>query len=277
MYAFLILPSIADADYLREDPIEYYGVISAINGIYPNFKSPSEALIAWKNYYNGLIKQTNMDSGVYRFRYEWLATTNSEADTDCKGIPSITNGTPHWYCQAGDYYQKTSINGEWQLTRKDRGVLIVKRQRCPKFFQQNFEHISGELGEPDLVVHNFCEKITNGPPLEIEISGPSVTNSLPSLSGPILQKISISLNGVLKPNEPFSVNLQDEYFRDLGAISGSTNNAGYFDFMFVPPFFTSSTIHMNATCRNCLNTANKIITVLPDYLSEQNDMHMCLR
>jgi len=264
------------AEYLKIAPVEKYAPVSPMNGKYPKFNTADEANAAWKKYYDGLIDQSNFGLGSPIYKYIWLDFYNSESSENCNGTPSVTNGTPHWYCQDGDLYQKASPQ-EWYLARKDRGITIVKLQECPKYFNKNSEIVSGNLEEANLVVNNFCEKNTNGPPLTIEIRGVSVTNALPSINGPIPQNVFISLNGVPKSGEALTVHFEDESYMKIGAISGVTNEHGLFNFDFIPPYFANFSIYVKATCYNCENTASKTITVLPTDLNRSEDLQMCYR
>lgn len=92
----------------------------------------------------------------------------------------------------------------------------------------------------------------------ISISGPSTTKALPA--GPALNLVAtVTKNGVPLPNKPVTVNLPGG-----SSISGYTDAApfsGQFKFAYMPPYQVATMEQITATCTDCTNTAQKIITV----------------
>jgi hypothetical protein len=97
---------------------------------------------------------------------------------------------------------------------------------------------------------------------EISISGPSVTPSLPSISGPVLQRISLRRGGRPAARAAVSVSLKNEATSQIQQLFLTTDSLGEARFLFVPPYFSSTTVRIWAECANCDVPAEKFIHVV---------------
>ncbi|MDR2335185.1 MAG: carboxypeptidase-like regulatory domain-containing protein [Burkholderiaceae bacterium] len=106
----------------------------------------------------------------------------------------------------------------------------------------------------------------------IRIDGPSVTNALPSLVGPILQTVTVDLGG--EPAPGILVELRSSRLGEMNftSFTGVTDENGEFEFQYIPPFSQSINIKLTAQCATCENVASKNIRVLAvDFDDGEND------
>ena len=99
-------------------------------------------------------------------------------------------------------------------------------------------------------------------PLEISITGPNSTQALPSLTGPIKQTVNVTRLGNAQPN--VVVTIQQRNFPQAGTqtVSGVTDNAGEFHFIYIPPYWKTSVAEITAKCAQCDKDAVKEISVI---------------
>lgn len=110
---------------------------------------------------------------------------------------------------------------------------------------------------------------------KIDISGPSETQALPSLMGPIKQTVTVVGDNVPAKKWGVQIKIIDE----KGVTSyggGSTNEQGIYEFLYVPPVAQASRVDLSATCSNC-ETVSKSITVLPTDFQITDESLMCRR
>lgn len=96
----------------------------------------------------------------------------------------------------------------------------------------------------------------------IEIDGPSITNALPSLVGPVLQTVTVDLGGEPAPGILVEVRSSRAGEMNFTSFTGVTDQNGEFEFQYVPPFSQSVNIKLTAQCSTCENVASKNIRVL---------------
>ncbi|WP_298925525.1 hypothetical protein [uncultured Ramlibacter sp.] len=90
---------------------------------------------------------------------------------------------------------------------------------------------------------------------KIELVGPSATTALPA--GPALPyRVRVTENGSPIAGRQVTISVDSG-----GAINGTTNAAGEFGFMYVPPLLRKTVEQLSATCAGCGNTAKKQINV----------------
>ena len=99
----------------------------------------------------------------------------------------------------------------------------------------------------------------------IRIIDPSTTKSLPASDGPIEIKIIVERNGELLKNHQFGISISGG-----GELSSITNNEGYGEFLYVPPYMNSVSAKITATCRICINNATHYISVMNSGNSHEN-------
>jgi len=110
----------------------------------------------------------------------------------------------------------------------------------------------------------------------IDISGPSETHSLPSLSGPIDQTIKVT--GEEGPAKNWSVSLKSIDQNGIASYAGgTTNEQGIYEFTYVPSYVKGANVKLIASCTQCLNIAEKTITVLPTDLNQSEEPQICRR
>ncbi|WP_460554328.1 hypothetical protein [Comamonas piscis] len=107
----------------------------------------------------------------------------------------------------------------------------------------------------------YFEKNGTCVPRGITINGPSSTMALPSELGPIAQQINVDISGSESKSFRVNVVIKESGSNVAYSISGTTDSAGTFEFMYIPPYFRSTTIELTATCSSCENTASKLISV----------------
>ncbi len=95
------------------------------------------------------------------------------------------------------------------------------------------------------------------PETTINLTGPSATKALPA--GPaLLETATVTQSGTPKPGVSVTITLTGH-----GAISGTTDAAGQFNFTYVPPRLIAASDELIGTCAGCSNTAVKPIKVEP--------------
>ncbi|WP_395024770.1 hypothetical protein [Comamonas odontotermitis] len=126
--------------------------------------------------------------------------------------------------------------------------------------------------DPRWVTSYFSDGIRYCKMFNINISGPNVTNALPSKNGPITQSIKItSVDGVEK-------NVHVVLRTRIGqTVAGYTDDDGEVSFIVVPSDLVAAMIEISASCLHCENTASKTITVLPTDLNQLEEPQMCRR
>lgn len=102
---------------------------------------------------------------------------------------------------------------------------------------------------------------------EIKISGPEVTQSLPSLAGPIMQGILVRRGGKPAAFTDVSISLKEEGSASFQNFSLKTNVNGEAQLLYIPPYLKSTTVEMKAECSKCIEVAKKNIKVLMSDLS----------
>lgn len=111
---------------------------------------------------------------------------------------------------------------------------------------------------------------------QISILGPSETQALPSLTGPIKQTIKI--NGEDGPAKNWGVTVK--MVNEKGEASyagGSTNAQGIYEFYYVPPYFKGGHVDLSASCTGCESPAQKNITIMPTLSDQLEEPQMCRR
>lgn len=98
-------------------------------------------------------------------------------------------------------------------------------------------------------------------PYLINIEGPSSTEALPAMVGPIKQDITIKhgdrpLEGVYA-----SIVIHDASTNNIVSHAGHTDNSGSFSFLYIPPYLRSTVVDISASCAQCTNIATKAISV----------------
>lgn len=94
-------------------------------------------------------------------------------------------------------------------------------------------------------------------PLTISLSGPGSTKALPA--GPVLSQVArVTDNGSPAPGKSVKISVGSG-----GAVSGITDGAGEFHFLYVPPYQRALSDQLTGTCSGCGNSAHKQIEVQP--------------
>lgn len=113
---------------------------------------------------------------------------------------------------------------------------------------------------------------------EIDINGPGVTQALPSLSGPVLQRISLRRGGRPAAGVSVSINIENEATTGIQRLSLITDAQGEARFLFIPPYFSSAVVRMRAECANCDAPAEKVVKVMASHAdSGEEESGACLR
>lgn len=105
------------------------------------------------------------------------------------------------------------------------------------------------------------------------IEGLSVTKALPSLAGPILQTITLTRDGSPAKNYSVPIKMQDRKSQAIQQIVGVTNDSGVFEFLYVPPYYYSTTIDLSVDCFECDAPLRKEIIVI----EAESPPLLCLR
>ncbi len=92
--------------------------------------------------------------------------------------------------------------------------------------------------------------------LRISLSGRSATKAMPA--GPALPLVAtVTQGGAAAAGKAVSISLSG----GGSANSGTTDAAGQYHFTYKPPVFKATTVQLNATCGECINTATYSINV----------------
>lgn len=141
--------------------------------------------------------------------------------------------------------------------------------------EKRFHCESGEQGpykaEDD--DYRFCVRPQK---FSIEISGPSETQSLPALVGPITQIVNLTGENGSAKKWSVSIKMTDS----TGAVSytgGLTDEQGIYEFTYVPPLLRRTIVKVDASCDLCESNASKTISVIPSDASPNGDPQMCMR
>ncbi|MFG0611350.1 hypothetical protein [Delftia sp. WSY_14] len=111
-------------------------------------------------------------------------------------------------------------------------------------------------------------------PYTIKIEGPSSTSALPSLSGPVRQRISITRNDGTGVQTQFYLQYNNHSAPGTSLTETlQTDENGVYEFLYVPPYFKGISFDFNVRCNKCGNMDYKSIAVAPVELSPQ----MCAR
>jgi len=111
-------------------------------------------------------------------------------------------------------------------------------------------------------------------PRTITINGASSTMALPSGVGPIAQQVKVDVSGDESKTFTVNVSIKDTKTNASQSITGVTDSAGNFEFMYVPPYMRATEVNLTATCSGCENTATKSISVSG---VDAEDPQMCRR
>ena len=140
----------------------------------------------------------------------------------------------------------------------------------------NCEPVTGNTGSYSHEKRFFCEKNAQGPyktdagnrfcayrqEFIIEISGPSETQALPSYAGPIMQTVRVM--GEEGPAKKWGVSIKMiDSNSKVSYIVGTTDDNGIYNFNYVPPYFRGDRVELVASCSQCKNTSDKIISISP--------------
>lgn len=163
---------------------------------------------------------------------------NAGGSWSYSGISQI-NGSTSYYCNLYNPNNAPSISV----------YAIIKQALCP--------------GDPRWVTSYHDNKTRYCKMFEINIYGPSETNTLPSVNGPIAQTIKVtSIDG-------FEKNVNVILRTKIGqTVAGYTNDDGEISFIFVPPEFIGAKIDVAASCSHCEGTVSKTIIVWPAQLKK---------
>ena len=102
----------------------------------------------------------------------------------------------------------------------------------------------------------WCVYMT--PESTIALNGPSATRAL--LAGPVLpQTATVQQNG--SPAAGKNVSISVSGAGGVSSASGTTDGAGKFQFIYIPPKGMATVDTLTATCSDCTNTASKAIDV----------------
>ncbi|SDY90122.1 hypothetical protein [Delftia lacustris] len=111
-------------------------------------------------------------------------------------------------------------------------------------------------------------------PYTVKIEGPSSTSALPSLSGPVRQRISITRNDGTGVQTQFYLQYNNHSAPGTSLTETlQTDENGVYEFLYVPPYFKGISFDFNVRCNKCENMDYKSIVVAPVELSPQ----MCAR
>lgn len=138
---------------------------------------------------------------------------------------------------------------------------------------QNFQLATCRCNSGYLEKSNACERIV----YRVEINGGSSTNALPSIAGPISQKLIITRNGDPFPMMPVSIKLTDTQIKVVVNTSGTSDENGEFAIDYIPPYFRTANIDVEARCRDCSNVVTKTITVIGNEVDLIDQPQMCRR
>lgn len=128
--------------------------------------------------------------------------------------------------------------------------------------------------EPLYVEHIEPSELRSCNRYKIKISGPSVTKALPALNGPVNLDVTVlSSDGPVKKWAVFYVQENG----NIGPTLGLTEETGSLRYMYVPPYFISTSTSIGVTCEACENTEIKTITVLPFDEMTMEEPKMCRR
>ncbi|MFE1574156.1 hypothetical protein ACFIQG_20455 [Comamonas odontotermitis] len=114
-------------------------------------------------------------------------------------------------------------------------------------------------------------------PRNITINGASSTMALPSEVGPIAQQVNVEMSGDENKKFTVIVSIKESKTNTSYSISGVTDSAGNFEFMYVPPYMRSTNVDLTANCADCENTASKSISVSWVDTAPPQDPQMCRR
>lgn len=114
-------------------------------------------------------------------------------------------------------------------------------------------------------------------PRTITINGASSTMALPSEVGPIAQQVNVEMSGDENKTFTVIVSIKDAKTNASQSITGVTDSAGNFEFMYVPPYMRATDVDLTATCSGCENTASKSISVSWIDTATPQEPQMCRR
>lgn len=145
---------------------------------------------------------------------------------------------------------------------------------CPEnSSMQSFQLATCRCNSGYLEQGNACERII----YRVEINGVASTNALPSMVGPISQKLIVTRNGDPFSMMPVSIKLTDTQTKVIVNTSGTSDENGEFAIDYIPPYFRTANIDVEARCRDCSNVATKTITVIGNEVDLIDQPQMCHR